>query len=396
MATVRSPYPHARFAPLSGCRAKALDGVHAVLTAADVPGRRSFGLDIADQPVLADGECHFHGEPVALVVARTRHLARRAADLVDVEWEPLPAVTDPALSHDPYRELDVRCGDHTDGPVVVENTYTVGVQDQAFLAPEAALAFPCADGGVELVVATQWLHSDRDQIAASLGLDPALVRVRLGGVGGAFGGREDVTLHIHACLAALATGRPVRMVWTREESFLGHVHRHPAVLTYRHTAEPDGTLVSVRATMLLDGGAYQSTSAAVLGNVVTMGAGPYRVPNADLRGRVVRTNNPSGGAMRGFGNVQACFAHEAQMDALAAALGMDPLELRRRNALRTGDALPTGQVITGAAPMTEVLDALAGLPLPTAPAMFAPGGQGDCVDPARVRRAWRWPPDSRT
>ena len=391
-ATVRSPHPHARLVALDCAPALALPGVRVVLTAEDVPGRRTFGLDAADQPVLVavGQECHFHGEPVALVAAESRELARAAAEAVVATWVVLEPLTDPeralATGSLRYRELLVECGDGLEGPVAVEGTYTVGVQDQAFLAPEAALATPVGDGGVHLVVATQWLHSDRDQVAACLGLAAPLVRVSLGGVGGAFGGREDVTLQVHVCLLALAVGAPVRMVWTRAESFLGHVHRHPAVMHYRHTAELDGTLVSVTARMVLDGGAYQSSSAAVLGNVVTMGAGPYRVPHARLEGVVVRTDNPPNGAMRGFGNVQTCFAHEAQMDLLADALGMDPVALRLHNALRTGDRLPTGQVITGSAPMTEVLTRLIALPLPAGEAMFAPGGQGDCADPARVRR----------
>ncbi len=390
-ATVRSPHPAARLLGVDASAALALPGVRTVLTAADIPGLPTYGLDAADQPVLVADECRYHGQPVALVAADTPQIALRAAELIEVRWEVLAPVADPAealrVGAPRYRELVVQCGDDgTEGPVAVAGTYTVGVQDQAFLAPEAALARPTPDGGVHLLVATQWLHSDRDQVAACLGLAPEQVQVELAGVGGAFGGREDVTLQVHVCLLALATRTPVRMVWTRQESFLGHPHRHPAVLHYRHTATPDGRLVSVRARMLLDGGAYRSSSAAVLGNVVTMGAGPYRVPHVHLDGVVVQTNNPPNGAMRGFGNVQTCFAHEAQMDALATALGMDPVQLRLINALRTGDRLPTGQLITGTAPLTQVLTALAALPAPAEDADFAPGGQGDCGDPARVRR----------
>ena len=163
-----------------------------------------------------------------------------------------------------------------------------------------------------------------------------MVRLTLAGVGGAFGAREDCSLQIHLCLLALRTGRPVKMVYDRGESFFGHVHRHPARMWYRHHAVPDGTLVKVEARLMLDGGAYASTSAAVLANARCFSAGPYLVPNALIEGWAMRTNNPPCGAMRGFGAVQTCFAHEAQMDRLAAALGLDPIELRLRNALKPG------------------------------------------------------------
>src|SRR5690606_851418 len=164
-------------------------------------------------------------------------------------------------------------------------------------------------------------------------------------------GREDVSMQVHACLLALASGRPVKMSYRRDESFLGHVHRHPARLRYRHHATRAGDLVKVEAEVVLDGGAYASSASAVVGNAARFAAGPYRVPNAQIDAVAVRTNNPPCGAMRGFGAVQVCFAYESQMDRLAARLGVDPVELRLRNALTTGDVLPTGQRITGTAPV---------------------------------------------
>jgi xanthine dehydrogenase D subunit len=275
------------------------------------------------------------------------------------------------------------------GDVVVEGTYEVGMQDQAFLGPESGLAVPDGDGGVDLWVATQWLHEDRDQVAACLGLTADDVRLHLGGVGGAFGGREDVSMQVHACLLALASGRPVKMSYRRDESFLGHVHRHPARLRYRHHATRAGDLVKVEAEVVLDGGAYASSSSAVIANAARFAAGPYRVPNAQIDASAVRTNNPPCGAMRGFGAVQVCFAYESQMDRLAARLGVDPVELRLRNALRSGDVLPTGQRITGTAPVAECIRAAAAHPLPE-PAgdgvLERPGGAGRTDDPARTRR----------
>ena len=254
------------------------------------------------------------------------------------------------------RHVRIRKG-HPDTPadVVVRGEYQVGMQDQAFLGPESGLAVPAADGGVDLFVATQWLHVDRDQIAASLGLPGDKVRITLSGVGGAFGAREDLSMQIHACLLALRTGKPVKMVYSREESFFGHVHRHPASLRYEHGSTADGRLVYVKADIVLDGGAYASSSPAVAANAATLGVGPYEVPHVAMDCYAVYTNNPPCGAMRGFGAVQACFAYETQMDKLAAALGMDPVELRIRNAMREGSVMPTGQVVDSAAPVAEIL-----------------------------------------
>jgi xanthine dehydrogenase D subunit len=263
------------------------------------------------------------------------------------------------------RHLKIRKGDPApSAPVVVTGEYSVGMQDQAFLGPEAGLAIPDGQGGVDLYVATQWLHSDQRQICAALRLPPEQVRLVLAGVGGAFGGREDLSMHVHACMLALRTGKPVKMVYNREESFFGHVHRHPAVLRYEHGADRDGSLVYVRAQIYLDGGAYASSTSAVVGNAGTMGVGPYVVPSVHVDCYGVYTNNPPCGAMRGFGSVQAAFGYEAQMDKLAAALGMDPVELRCRNGMTLGCEAPTGQIVDSPAPVAELLRRLQAMPLP--------------------------------
>jgi xanthine dehydrogenase D subunit len=291
-----------------------------------------------------------------------------------------------------FRHLKIRFGDpEATGEVVVEGDYEVGMQDQAFLGPESGLAVPSEDGGVELYVATQWLHVDRDQIAACLNLPREKVRLTLAGTGGAFGGREDLSMQIHACLLALVTRKPVKMVYSREESFFGHVHRHPARLWYRHHATRDGKLVKVESRMVFDGGAYASSSTAVISNACAFAPGPYLVPNAKIDGYAVRTNNPPCGAMRGFGAVQTSFAAEAQMDKLADALGMDPVELRLANALKQHDQLITGQVIIGTAPVAECIRACRDLPLPEplaadAPALSLPGGAGLTALAGDVRR----------
>ena len=354
-------------------RALALPGVRAILTHEDVPGRKTYGLEVPDQPVLAMDVVRYQGEPVAIVAADHPETARRAAELIEVDYEPLEPLVDmeravevdePRLHEggNVLRRIHVRHGDvaaaQPEADVVVEGEYELGMQDQAFLGPESGLAIPAEDGGVDLYVATQWLHVDRNQIASSLGLAPEKVRLTLSGVGGAFGGREDLSMQTHACMLALHTGRPVKMVYQREESFFGHVHRHPARLRYEHGANRDGKLVFVRARIVLDGGAYASSSRAVCHNAASMGVGPYECPNAELDTYTVYTNNPPCGAMRGFGAVQVCFAYEAQMDKLAAALDLHPLELRRRNAVDTGSSLPTGQLLDGPAPVARLLDEL--------------------------------------
>jgi len=206
------------------------------------------------------------------------------------------------------------------------------------------------------------------------------VRLVLAGVGGAFGGREDLSVHVHACLLALRTGKPVKMSYGREESFYGHVHRHPARLWCEHRATRDGRITCVRMQILLDGGAYASSSTAVASNAASFALGPYRVDNALIEATAVYTNNPPCGAMRGFGAVQGCFAYEAQMDRLAAALEIDPVELRLLNALQPGDTMPTGQVVTGSLPVAEVIRRAAELPVPEPeelPQILTPGMLSD-------------------
>ena len=409
-ATLRSPHPYARIVSIDVTGAWQIEGVATVVTAADVPGVPTYGLISKDQPVFASEFVRYVGEPVAAVAADHPETCRRALAAIVVTYEVLEPLTDPEQSvdgsHPPihpagnvFRHQRIVRGDvDATGPVVVEATYEIGMQDQAFLGLEAALAIPDPGGtGVELYVATQWLHEDRHQIAACLALADDKVRLTLGGVGGAFGAREDISLQVHTCLLALRTGRPVRIAYNREESFLGHVHRHPARVWMRHHATTDGKIVKIEARFVLDGGAYASTSSAVLINAVTHTQGPYACDNAVVDGWAVRTNNLPCGAMRGFGVVQACFAHEGQMDRLAAACGLDPVEIRLRNAMRTGDRLITGQVIESVAPVERCIRETAALPLPDEPVgghygdpMRLPGAAGLTADRSHVRRGIGW------
>lgn len=388
---LRSTTAHAEILSIDTAEALATPGVYAVLTYDDLPTEvRHYGLEIQDTPVLAHGKVRHHGEPVALVAADHPETARRAAAKIRVEYRELPVVTDEASATAPdavvihENRADLHAG-HVPHPnivhrqpiirgdadeaakradFVVRGEYVFGMQDQAFLGPESGLAVPAEDGGVDLYVATQWLHADLRQIAPVLGLPEDKVRMSLSGVGGAFGGREDLSMQIHACLLALRTGKPVKIVYNRFESFFGHVHRHPAKLTYEHGATKDGKLTHVKCRIVLDGGAYASSSPAVVGNASSLGIGPYVVDVVDIEALALYTNNPPCGAMRGFGAVQACFAYEAQMDRLADAVGMDRVEFRQLNAMSQGAVMPTGQIVDSPAPVAELLRRVKAMPLP--------------------------------
>ncbi len=412
--TLRSPHAHARIIGLDISAAVSMPGVHAVLGHDDVPGAKLYGLEFQDQPVLAIDRVRYHGEPVALVAAEHPEQARRAAERIRVEYEPLAPISDmeratesadlhpsrPAQGHGYFdddrpnvvRHIRIEHGDtEAAGDVSVSGVYEIGSQDQAFLGPESGLAVPDGEGGIDIYVATQWLHIDRAQVALCLGLPADSVRVHLSGVGGAFGGREDLSMQVHGAMLALHTNRPVKIVYNREESFTGHVHRHPARIWCEHRATREGRLVNVRMRILLDGGAYASSSTAVAANAACFAIGPYESPNALIESTAVYTNNPPCGAMRGFGAVQTCFASEAQMDKLAAVLELDPVEFRLLNALAPGDVLPTGQKVTGSLPIAETIRAAAALEPPPAEALprdvlRLPGGTGNTTNGEGVRR----------
>jgi len=407
-ATLRSPHPYARIVSIDTTAAWKIAGVETIITHEDVPGQLTYGLISSDQPVFAKDFVRYMGEPVAAVAADHPETCRRALAAIVVEYEVLTPLVDGERALDPttppihpdgnvIRELKIIRGDqNATGPIVVEGTYELGIQDQAFLGTEAALAIADHDGqGVEVYVATQWLHEDQKQMAACLNLPAEKVRLTLGGVGGAFGAREDISLQVHCALLALRTRRPIKMQYGREESFFGHVHRHPAKIWMRHHADNDGRIIRVESRMLMDGGAYASTSSAVLTNAATHAQGPYKCENATVHSYAVRTNNPPCGAMRGFGVVQACFAHESQMDKIAAAAGISPVEVRLRNAMKTGDLLITGQPVESVAPVERCIRETDALPmpedLPSSPdPLLLPGGSGRTADRQHIKRGVGW------
>ena len=407
-ATLRSPHPFARIVSIDFSAAYKIAGIEAIITAQDVPGKKTYGLIASDQPVFASEIVRYVGEPIAAVAADHPETCRRALAAIKVEYEVLTPITDAEVALLPqtmqihpdgnlFRHQRIVTGDQSlQGEVIVEGTYEMGMQDQAFLGLEAALAIPDSGGaGVEMYVATQWLHEDQKQIAACLNLPLDKIRLTLGGVGGAFGAREDISLQVHCALLALHTSRPIKMQYSREESFYGHVHRHPAKIWIRHHATRAGVIQRIESRMVFDGGAYASTSSAVLINGITHIQGPYKCNNATVDGFAVRTNNPPCGAMRGFGVVQACYAHESQMDKLAVACGVSPVEIRLLNAMVTGDKLITGQVVESVAPVARCITETDSIAMPKplahdADALEIVGGSGLTSLPHNIVRGVGW------
>src|SRR3989449_1320821 len=368
---VRSPYASARIVRLDTSEARALPGVVAVLTHADVPqnalrmelpGRMAeatAGAVLATQPVLAEDRVRFQGEPVAAIAAETPEIAAEAAERVRVEYEPLPGVYGPAEALKPgapqvheggnlLRAWHIRKGDATEAlaraDVIVEKTYRTPFVDHVYLETETGIGWIDAEGTLVLRVSTQVLEHFRD-VAEVLRLPHSRVRLEGAYVGGGFGGKEDVTVECLLGLLVWKTRRPVQLVFSREESFIGHGKRHPYVMRYRSGATRDGTLTALEAELFSDSGAYAALSPWVLLDSLVTATGPYRIPHVRVEATTVYTNNPVASAYRCFGTIQTCLAYEGQMDALAAALGIDPLALREKNFLRKGAALATGQVL---------------------------------------------------
>ncbi len=369
---LRSPHPHADILRIDTDEARALPGVEAVLTARDVPGENSYGRKLKDQPVLAETRVRQVGDPVALVVAVSPQVAAAALALIEVEYRLLPAVltvedalADGAplihsgsnvLAENWLRSGDVAAG-FASADVVVDAVYTTPWNEHAYLEPEAVFTF--WDGDTLVVrTATQYSHYKRAEVARTLGLPVERVRVVPTVVGGAFGGKTEISCQALAALATYKTGRPVKIVYSRAESFETTYKRHPYRLAVRAAATRDGDLVALQVDMLADTGAYASFGPGLMVKTFASAAGPYHWPSVELHGRVVFTNNPTAGCMRGPGTTQVAFAVESQLDTLAARLGMDPLEFRLRNRLTLGDRLLSGQVLAREPSYALTLDAV--------------------------------------
>ncbi len=380
--------PHAVIRSLDTSAAEAVPGVLAVFTAKDVPVNE-YGLIMPDQPVLCGpgstkpfaDRVRFVGDQVAVVVAESEAIAATAARRIEVDYEDLPVVTDALAARQagapllhPERESNVfwhnqiRRGDIAVGfaaaAVVIESEYRTPAQEHAYLQPEAGLAYIDDEGRVTVEVAGQWTHEDQEQIAHALGLPREQVRVRYPAIGGAFGGREDMSVQIVLALAAWrlhqrGIDRPVKIIWSREESILGHHKRHRYVIRSKWGASREGKLLAAEVEVIQDGGAYAYTSTKVLGNSTLMCTGPYEIPNVKVDAYSVYTNHIPGGAFRGFGGPQAAYSAELQMNKLAEALAIDPVEIRMRNLLKEGALMSVGTPLPKGVSISKVVESCA-------------------------------------
>ena len=393
--TKRAGIPHARILSIDTSAARGLEGVRAVLTHKDIPGRNAHGVVSIDWPVLCGQKVRYVGDAVAIVAAETQEIAAAALDLIEIQYEELPAVTDAieaakpgaALVHEErpdgnlLKHIKVRKGDidngFADADEIVDQTYRTPTTEHLFLEPECSIGVPAGYVPTEfggrcdalavrgetarhdkttIYVGSQIPYTDRDQAAAALGVEPETVRVVATLMGGGFGGKEDIAGQIHCALLAEATKRPVKMLYSRQESMAVHPKRHATVIRIRTGAKRNGKLTAVEATLYGDGGAYASLSEKVLTRATTHATGPYDVPNAKVDCFAVYTNNVPCGAFRGFGVTQSCFAVESNMDVLADKLGLDPVEFRRINALDVGSETSTGQFMRESVGLNECID----------------------------------------
>lgn len=369
----RAGVPHAIVTRIGVEKARRLRGVRAVLTAEDIPGANDHGLVVHDWPVLvgAGERVRYVGDAVAIVAAETREIAVRAADSIEVEFELLEPVTDPVKARQAdaptlhpkgnlLKHIKVRKGDMQQGfaqaDIVLEHTFHTAITEHAFIEPECSIARLTPEGRVEVYVGSQIPYADRNQIARVLGWPEEQVRVRGMMIGGGFGGKEDIAGQIHAALLAQATGRPVKLLFDRHESMLVHPKRHATQIRVKMGARKDGCLTAVETELYGDTGAYASLGEKVMTRATTHSSGPYDVPATRADCYAMYTNNPPAGAFRGFGVTQSCFAVESMMDMLALKLDMDPVALRRKNALQLGSVTNTGQVLRESVGLLECID----------------------------------------
>ncbi len=379
-----SGQPHARMLSMDISKAESYPGVVAVLTASDVPVNE-YGLIMPDQPVLVGlgsdkpycDVSSWEADQVAVVVAESELAAEQACGLIEIEWQPLPVVTDmfeamkdeviihPEFGSNILHKYQIRKGDMEAGwsaaDVVVEGTYHLPYQEHAYLQPEAGVGWIDEEGRIAVNVGGQWTYEEQEQIAHALALPMEKVRVKYVAIGGAFGGREDMSIQIVLALAVkrlreMGIERPVRIIWSREESILGHHKRHPAVIKTKWGATKEGKVTAVSAEVVFNSGAYAYTSTKVLGNANLMVTGPYELPNVHVDSYAVTTNNVPGGAFRGFGGPQGAFAAENQMNKLAEMLDMDPVDLRLKNVLREGSLMTVQTPVPKGVSLVEVVE----------------------------------------
>jgi CO/xanthine dehydrogenase Mo-binding subunit len=366
----RSDRPHARIIKIHPEKAEALPGVVAVFTHKDIPGTNRVGPHIKDEPVLCDDKVRYVGDPVALVAAETLEAAKEATSLIRVDYEDLPGLFSPEEALVPgavqihergnllFERILLR-GDPDQGlknsDVVITNTYQTTMVEHAYLEPEAGVANVEKDKLIAWIP-SRYAHYDQREISDVLGLSPEKVRVICTEIGGGFGDKSSLSAGYYAALASFKTKRPSKLVYTREESFFASTKRHPLTIHYTTGATRDGRMVAVKVEIVADTGAYSSYFVPVLFKSIIHAAGPYEIPNVYIRGRVVYTNNPIAGSMRGFGVPQVAVAHESQIDILAETLKMDPFEIRSKNGLRPGSVTATGQQLDDSVGLLETIE----------------------------------------
>ena len=399
----RACIPHAFLTSLDISKAQKLEGVLAVLTAADIPGDRWHGLVYNDWPVMvAIGErVRYEGDALAIVAAETQQIADQAVALIEAEFDPQPIISDPIQARQPsqpqlhpngnlLKHIKVRKGDIEAGfaaaEIVIEKTFHTQTTDHAFMEPECSLAVPSPDGRMQIYVGSQIPYSDRAQVARALGWPEERVHIAGQLMGGGFGGKEDIAGQIHAALLANAAGRPVKLLFDRRESFLVHPKRHATHIRVKIGARKDGHILAVETELYGDTGAYASLGEQVMTRATTHSSGPYDVPHVRADCYAMYTNNPPAGAFRGFGVTQSAFAMESMMDILAEKLGMDPVELRRLNALRLGSLTNTSQELKESVGLVECIDKVVDEMRKSSPDPF----KARVADPAQPNlvRAW--------
>ena len=370
LKVLRSRRPHAKILRIETGAALKVPGVERIFTAKDIPGRNLVGTITKDQPVLASDRVRSVGDPVALVSAKSEEAAEEAVHKIVVTYEDLPTVGSPEEALKPgapwihengnlLAEYYVIKGDVQKGfkeaDIIVEETYSTTWVEHAYLEPDAGLSFLDPDGRITVVCPTQHVHYDQTEVASVLSLPLEKVRIVQCTTGGGFGGRLDITVQGLLALAVFHLKRPVKIVYSREEVFQATVKRHPMKIRYKSGAKRDGTLTAVEVDILSDAGSYASYGSPVAIRSAVHATGPYQIPNVKVRSRMIYTNNPCSGAMRGFGVYQVAFAHESQMDLLSNALKIDPIEIRLRNALRIGSETATGQTLMASVGIRETL-----------------------------------------
>lgn len=395
-ATLRSPHAHGRILDIDTRDAEAIEGVVKVLTHRDVTGHNSHGVLYKDHDVFSSTKVRRIGDPVAVVLAETEAIAREACGHIRVNYEVLPAVFDPREAIKPgapavneyaqrffyydenmsevYEkpEKDVypnlifhyKCRKGDTEPAwnkcaaIAEGTFFSPFVDHAFLQPESGIAYRREDGKLVLTASSQYMHFDRLEVSDATGIPEEDIVIINPAVGGAFGGREDITLQIHIALGVIHTGRPVKMTYGREESFYAHSKRHPISMTCRMGADAEGKLLAFEAELYGDSGAYTSWAINVMRKAGIHITGPYQIPNVKVDSYAAYTNNPFTGAMRAFGAAQVPMAHETLIEMLAEKLGMDSLEIRRRNVYRVGSETANGQILCDSVPLDRCLEAI--------------------------------------